>query len=94
MSVFHSANPPEPNKQHGPIRSWVFIVQISHGKATLVYHSAYPDRRVVRFICLESSSCLLARVCLYFIEYVHPSYNLALSRDLKPKGVGGWWYGR
>lgn len=29
MSVFHPANPPEPNKQHGPIPSWVLVMQIS-----------------------------------------------------------------
>lgn len=33
MSVFHPANPPEPKKQHGPIPSWVLIVQISNVKA-------------------------------------------------------------
>lgn len=34
MSVFHPANPPEPKKQHGPIPSWVLVMQITHRKAT------------------------------------------------------------
>lgn len=32
MSASHPANPPEPKKQHGPIPSWVSVMQISHGE--------------------------------------------------------------
>lgn len=67
MSVFHPANPPEPNKQHGPIPSWVLVMQIS-------LHTQIANNKT----CCQSVSFNPPSACFARLS-AHPSCNLALA---------------
>lgn len=97
MSMFHPANPPEPKKQHGPISSWVLVMQITHGQATNpLLHTYIANKKHIMSICLLLA--LLLPVCLPVCLSACPNLALAPSQAPGPRGwaTGGaaisTWY--